>query len=112
MMFLTCNEYQFLEEENSASSRSVGTHFSKPIIPEYYNHSVKNSFGEYEPWDHYILDDDIVKLLRMMYKPAPDHRFAQEIDSNPFIKFFFTPPFSFTAKELGYAPLEKFADLP
>lgn len=79
------------------------TNNSKPILPEIWNLSVYDNNGELEPWDRYIMDEDIVRLLGMMYTPKPDFRFAQEIDGNPYLKYYFTPPFCFHARELGYA---------
>lgn len=83
---------------------------SKPILPLTWNRSIIGPYGDLEAWDNYLLDEDIVKILGMIYYPTPDFRFAQEIDGNPYLKFYFTPPFCFHARELGYAPMENSDD--
>ncbi len=75
----------------------------RPIIPENHDHTICGDDGKYESWDNYILDCDIVRILRMLYGRQPDHRFAQEILTNPDLNYYFTPPYSMTARELGYA---------
>lgn len=73
-----------------------------------YDHTILTAKGILEPWDNYILDEDIVRLLRMLYKPLPNARFAaQDPIRNPNLKYHFSAPYSAAAYSLGYAALER-----
>lgn len=73
-----------------------------------YDHTILTAKGILEPWDNYILDEDIVRLLRMLYKPFPNARFAaQDPARNPNLKYHFTAPYSAAAYSLGYAAFER-----
>ena len=52
-------------------------------------------------WDERILDEDIVRIMRMMYEPRPGKDFATS--GYPTVGAHFTPPYSAIAKrEFGY----------
>lgn len=70
-------------------------------LADNWDQTIMDNNGNLEPWDHYIIDEDIVKLLGMLFKPTPDKMFARN-QRKRFAKFYFTSPFSETAKELGY----------
>jgi hypothetical protein len=61
---------------------------------------------ELQPWDHRILDNDIARLLRILYKPRPGKDFAlslKETNCNDF----FTQPYSEIARnEFGYKSMD------
>lgn len=109
---LICTIYifQFVGEE----ARKVPSKFpqnaeyrdnSTPIVRSNYNHTMVSKTGELEAWDSYIVDEEIVMLLEFLFKRIPDSRFAEDILANPNLKYYFTPPYTFVAKELGYASL-------
>jgi hypothetical protein len=52
-------------------------------------------------WDEHILDEDIVRIIRMIYNPRPGRDFANS--GCPTVDAHFTAPFSNIAKnEFGY----------
>ena len=75
---------------------------SEWIVPDDFN----RTSTVLEPWDHRITDNDISRLLRMIYSPRPTREFASYFDTGEdFI--YFSPPFSRVAREeFGYAPFD------
>lgn len=87
---------KFLSDSNA---RKEGSNFRKIVVkvPRDYDRT------EVIPkrWDERILDEDIVRLMRMMYNPKPGKDFARS--NCPTVDVHFTPPYSKIAKELfGY----------
>ena len=52
-------------------------------------------------WDERILDEDVARIIRMVYSPVPDKNFAKSDCST--VGAHFSPPYSKVAKEMfGY----------
>jgi hypothetical protein len=72
-----------------------GTYY---VVPPNFDHTEK----ELERWDHRILDNDISRLLRTIYKPRPGTDFAASLKETDRMNFF-TPPYSKIARnEFGF----------
>ena len=57
-------------------------------------------------WDEHILDEDVARIIRMVYMPVPDKNFAQSDCST--VDVHFLPPYSKLAKEMfGYGGLNR-----
>lgn len=60
-----------------------------------------------ESWDNRILDNDIARLLRIIYKPRPGKDFAASLKRDDYDNAHFTPPYSETARnEFGFGQSE------
>lgn len=72
------------------------------IVTKYYDHTIREEDGSLQSWDNYILDDDILFLLHMLYQRKPDIHFAKGIGMSPERKYYFSPPYSEAAIKIGY----------
>jgi hypothetical protein len=100
---------KFLTVANARQSKFASSSSSEYTVAPDYEHTTLTPEGDFEPWDNYILDEDIVRLLRMLYKTAPlNVRFAQDPDRNPNLKYYFSAPYSVAALTLGYSACETF----
>jgi hypothetical protein len=66
----------------------------------------RTSYGHLVTWDERILDEDIARIMRMVYTPVPDKNFARSDCST--IEAHFSRPYSKVAKEMfGYNELDR-----
>jgi hypothetical protein len=62
---------------------------------------------ELEPWDYRMLDNDIARVLRIIYKPRPGKYFAASLEDTKNQQAYFTPPYSQIARdEFGFTSSE------
>ena len=61
----------------------------------------------YRSWDEVFLDEDVERLLRMVYDPPPDVDFADSVGVDT-ASSYYTPPYCSNAIRMGYACHEKY----
>jgi hypothetical protein len=72
-------------------------------VPIDYNRTPSGCLAR---WDKHILDEDVVRIIIMVYMPVPDKNFAQSDCST--IGVHFLPLYSKMAKEMfGYGGLNQ-----
>lgn len=85
---------------NYCRQHPLGDYVQTFEIPSDFNQTP----GIKEAWDHYILDEDIPRVMLKLLPVKPDCNFAQtegDAKDAPF-----SPPFSFTARKFGFGVVE------
>ncbi len=87
----------------SVSIRDTGNYRRNIVkVPTDYNQTNPNYL---RTWDERILDEDIVRIMRIIYKPKPRLNFASSKCAT--VGAHFSPPYSRVAKEeFGYGANE------
>jgi hypothetical protein len=114
-LILCLHAIQVLNEYNRTHSRfpTAGGGGGDPTsTPASIRYIVPSNFDQteedLEAWDSRIIDNDIARILRLIYKPRPGKDFAsslEEVDHG----HYFTPPYSDIAREeFGFGPMTSF----
>jgi hypothetical protein len=104
---------QVLNEYNRMHSRfPIGGGGDSTSTPAIIRYIVPSNFDQteedLEAWDSRIIDNDIARLLRVIYKPRPRKDFASSLEQANHDNYF-TPPYCDIAREeFGFGPMLSF----
>jgi hypothetical protein len=89
-----------------ASDKQGGGAFNRKTVYKVPIDYDRTPHKEMARWDERILDEDVARIIKMVYMPVPDKNFARSDCST--VGTHFSPPYSKVAKEMfGYEELER-----